>query len=396
MDTENYTHLAVNKFTNLIVNGWDYSDVEPSELKEFKNDYFIVDLKDYGFNPKVYKIVTSKFAEKNGINQWSNTGVYPLEEEYKMKDEGINFSEKAYEEHPDWFYEDVSETIKRNNGNKEMKQTIKLSESELKRLVAESVKGAINELDWKTYASAAKKRAEQGASDYDVHQLDQAANKALSDKYKITGDGHFPYSPQIDTRKGESVYDTDEEGNYVKKYPHAGQTGRFPQLGYQGDFNDTYYTPIGDNVEDEPYERTTYDNFPAHKERHKDMSDYFSGKSKYVPGKGWSNESITKKINKIVSETLKRTLSEGMTPEDKWVVDEEADEDMRYEMGELNKAFQKTNDTYQATSKDGNFKTGDNVIVHTRKGDIEGVISDFDVNFMTYKETADVEYEENN
>lgn len=33
MNTENYTHLAVNKFTNLIVNGWDYSDVEPSELK---------------------------------------------------------------------------------------------------------------------------------------------------------------------------------------------------------------------------------------------------------------------------------------------------------------------------------------------------------------------------
>lgn len=234
MNTEKYTHLAVNKFTNLIVNGWNYADVEPSELKEFKNDYFIVDLKDYGFNPKVYKIVTSKFAEKNGINQWSNTGVYPLEEENKMKDEGINFSEKAYEEHPDWFYEDVRETIKRNNRNNDMRRTIKLSESEMKR-----------------------------------------------------------------------------------------------------------------------------------------------------------------KIDMIVSETLKRALNEVMSPEDKWVADEEADEDMRYEMGELNKAFQKANDTYQATSSDGNFKTGDNVIVHTRKGDIEGVITDFDVNFMTYKETADVEYNEN-
>ena len=131
MNTEKYTHLAVNKFTNLIVNGQNYADVEPSELKEFKNDYFIVDLKDYGFNPKVYKIVTSKFAEKNGINQWSNTGVYPLEEENKMKDEGINFSEKAYEEHPDWFYEDVRETIKINNRNNDMRRTIKLSESEV-------------------------------------------------------------------------------------------------------------------------------------------------------------------------------------------------------------------------------------------------------------------------
>lgn len=108
-----------------------------------------------------------------------------------------------------------------------------------------------------------------------------------------------------------------------------------------------------------------------------------------------SESEMKRKIDMIVSETLKRALNEVMSPEDKWVADEEADEDMRYEMGELNKAFQKANDTYQATSSDGNFKTGDKVIVHRRKGDIEGVITDFDVNFMTYKETADVEYNEN-
>ena len=102
-DNTKYTHLAVNKFTNLIVNGWDYADEDPQDLKQFKNDYFIVDLKDYGFNPKVYKIVTTKFAEKNGINQWSNTGVFPLEEENKMKREGKDFFAIANEQHPDWF-----------------------------------------------------------------------------------------------------------------------------------------------------------------------------------------------------------------------------------------------------------------------------------------------------
>ena len=98
-----YTHLAVNKFTNLIVNGWDYADEDPQDLKQFKNSYFIVDLKDYGFNPKVYKIITSKIEEKNGINQWSNTGVFPLEEENKMKQEGKDFYAIAKEQHPDWF-----------------------------------------------------------------------------------------------------------------------------------------------------------------------------------------------------------------------------------------------------------------------------------------------------
>ena len=102
-DNPEYTHLAVNKFTNLIVNGWDYSNEDPQDLKQFKNDYFIIDLKDYGFNPKVYKIITSKFAAKNGINQWSNTGVFPLKEEYKMKQEGEDFYAIANEQHPDWF-----------------------------------------------------------------------------------------------------------------------------------------------------------------------------------------------------------------------------------------------------------------------------------------------------
>ena len=111
-DNPEYTHLAVNKFTNLIVNGWDYSNEDPQDLKQFKNDYFIVDLKDYGFNPKVYKIITSNFAAKNGIDQWSNTGVFPLEEENKMKQEGEDFYAIAYEQHPDWFIDDVNESKK--------------------------------------------------------------------------------------------------------------------------------------------------------------------------------------------------------------------------------------------------------------------------------------------
>ena len=97
------THLAVNRVTNLIVNGWDYSDEVPEDLKRFKNDYFSVDLKDYGFNPKFYKIVTSKFADKNGIKTWSNTGVFPIEVENKMKQEGQDFYKLATEQHPEWF-----------------------------------------------------------------------------------------------------------------------------------------------------------------------------------------------------------------------------------------------------------------------------------------------------
>ena len=77
-NNQNYSHFAVNKATNKIVNGWDYSEYDPSELRQFKKDYFDADMIDYGFNPKDYKIVTSKFLLRQGIdpddnNNWANS-----------------------------------------------------------------------------------------------------------------------------------------------------------------------------------------------------------------------------------------------------------------------------------------------------------------------------------
>ncbi len=82
-----YTHFAVNKKTNLIVNGWDYRGYDADELKQFKKDYFIVDLVDNDFNPKEYKILTRQGCLKQGINPddemncWSNRGDIPLKDE---------------------------------------------------------------------------------------------------------------------------------------------------------------------------------------------------------------------------------------------------------------------------------------------------------------------------
>lgn len=76
-NNQGYSHFAVNKATNKIVNGWDYSEYDPSELRQFKKDYFDVDMIDYGFNPKDYKIVTGKYLLRQGIdpndnNNWAN------------------------------------------------------------------------------------------------------------------------------------------------------------------------------------------------------------------------------------------------------------------------------------------------------------------------------------
>lgn len=72
---------------------------------------------------------------------------------------------------------------------------------------------------------------------------------------------------------------------------------------------------------------------------------------------------------------------------------ESYDDELSYDMKELTKAFQKANGTYQAKSSDGNFQTGDRVIVHGKKGNIEGVITDFGTHLMTWEETCDVDYD---
>ena len=77
-EEENYTHFAVHKNTKMIVNGWDYSEYNPTELRQFKRDYFFDDLRDYGLNPKDYTIVTRAYLERQGIDpndqsNWSNS-----------------------------------------------------------------------------------------------------------------------------------------------------------------------------------------------------------------------------------------------------------------------------------------------------------------------------------
>ena len=77
-NNQGYSHFAVNKATNKIVNGWDYAEYDPSELRQFKKDYFDVDLIDNDLDPKQYKIVTSKYLIRQGINpddnnNWANS-----------------------------------------------------------------------------------------------------------------------------------------------------------------------------------------------------------------------------------------------------------------------------------------------------------------------------------
>lgn len=76
-NNQGYSHFAVNRATNKIVNGWDYHDEDPDDLRQWKKDYFDVDLIDNDMNPKDYRILTGKYLLRQGIdpddnNNWAN------------------------------------------------------------------------------------------------------------------------------------------------------------------------------------------------------------------------------------------------------------------------------------------------------------------------------------
>ena len=68
------THFAIHKVTNSIVFTWDYKGYDKEELKDFKDDYFFIDIKDQiadsvdKFKKSDYKIITRNNLEKNNIN----------------------------------------------------------------------------------------------------------------------------------------------------------------------------------------------------------------------------------------------------------------------------------------------------------------------------------------
>lgn len=68
-----YSHYAVNKATNKIVYSWAYGDIEGSELRQFKRDYFIVDLTDNDLDPKQYTILSKAALLRRGIDPDDDT-----------------------------------------------------------------------------------------------------------------------------------------------------------------------------------------------------------------------------------------------------------------------------------------------------------------------------------
>ena len=191
------------------------------------------------------------------------------------------------------------------------KQVIKINESQIRKIVAESVRNVLSEIDWKTYANAAKKRLQQykdsGRQDnekFDKYwELQKAANQAFDDdyvglmKYDTMGDKmKGKHSPKFDAKLDLSREDMPYSS--VQGYNKSGDKLFSTKKG-------TYHSSKG---------ITTPKNFfkdaevsDAYTKANDELWDYHNGNYAYDNEKGWHlKESVEKAVTSVLKEYLNK------------------------------------------------------------------------------------------
>ncbi len=159
------------------------------------------------------------------------------------------------------------------------KRIVRLTDSELKSIITESVKNIISELDWKTYANAAKKSRERGEDWVRAKRFNRAADERFRDKYGLRKKKNNGYDLDSDfyTDVPYVALDSPDERGYIaygdKETPFTKKVGSVYQ---------SYDVPT-DEYDNPALERVGNDVFGAQKE----LEDYRYGNYDYTKGKGW-------------------------------------------------------------------------------------------------------------
>ena len=162
-----------------------------------------------------------------------------------------------------------------------MKKVIRLTESDLHRIIKESVNNILTELDWKTYANAAKSRQEQG-NDKSSDKLQQYAQQQFNKKHGLNDKGQMfnnngdDIKFQVGLNQGTvNGREGDENKSSYERYisdEHGMSNGKGYGMhcGYGHGNSKEYYDKLG--------------------KASGDMKNYYSkyDKTPYIKGKGWS------------------------------------------------------------------------------------------------------------
>ena len=85
---KHYTHFAVIKGTNVIVNGWDYRGTEDEDHK----DYEKMDIEDLGYSYKDVKVLSAKHLVRNNVNPYDyQNWIFEQENKQELLNKYIKF-----------------------------------------------------------------------------------------------------------------------------------------------------------------------------------------------------------------------------------------------------------------------------------------------------------------
>lgn len=192
-----------------------------------------------------------------------------------------------------------------------------LKESDIKNIVEK----VINELDWRTYASAYDKTR----SDWERgNRFRNATNNAFNRQngYGLTniprGDGDpeqaRPKKPNSSIYGGGLMYlrPGEQFSTFSGRLPKDGETQPTQYTSQEVNTYDTSdYGPKGTVTPDDEKgvkKGTTLNPVLNYRRKRGDQQvrDFYSGKTKYTPGRGWHNESIIRSLTESIMEKIKK------------------------------------------------------------------------------------------
>ena len=286
----------------------------------------------YFYNGKDSNIPTDS-NENNLIN---NAHLYSDEDIAKLCMALSNLFLNGTFVHPFISQQPIQENNKQINTNKNI---MKINESQLRKIIQESVKNVLSELDWKTAVNAANKSrkkvydlaARKGLTDIDV----EAHSAKGPDGWRIHrgNTGHFPFTSERDGRRREDlekelkrrIAQSDRLANYANKKikdrfggqsyynNYNGVGNEFPEL-RMGQY---HYDPELDKVSSVypdyyyqyHYRDEDMSDMPKDfQDKAKEMGDFHQGKYDYTPEKGWHLKES--KLNNIIKESIKKVLGD--------------------------------------------------------------------------------------
>lgn len=183
------------------------------------------------------------------------------------------------------------------------KNKIRLTESQLHRVIRESVKQALSELDWKTYANAGKKAGEGG----DISAQREMNPKGTPNQwFKDASNARYRANKfydkareQFDTDYGYSngsLYDKDASnvrmgGSFTSSEefsPHAvGYKDKGYGNPYKYEYGRRYDGYAGQDMSPEEFFNGNQEAAGAYRKADKEIRGYKQGQAKYAKGKGW-------------------------------------------------------------------------------------------------------------